>query len=49
LAKDIERKTSKARTKLYAQKFITFLDWQGDNKGLIDLFSDEVGEEDEED
>jgi hypothetical protein len=49
LAKDIERKTSKAKTKLYAQKFITFLDWQGDNKGLIDLFSDEVGEEDEED
>jgi hypothetical protein len=44
LAKDIERKTSKPRTKLYAQKFITFLNWKGDNKGISDLFA-----EDEED
>lgn len=41
LAKDIERRTNRARTELYAKKFITFLNWKGDNKGISELLVDD--------
>lgn len=37
LAKRIERETNRPKTEVLAKKFITFLNWDGDNEGLGDM------------